>query len=83
MPILFRYIKNQNVRWVARSLNLKPSVSKREMNELSFVIDCLMREASRMGQPFDHMLQMLCTGMQSYMLLFLMSFCPACARPCT
>ena len=42
-----------------------------------------MREASRMGQPCDHMLHMCCTSIQSCMLRFLMLFCLACARPRT
>ena len=41
-----------------------------------------MREASRVVTPFDHMMHMLCSGMQSCMLLFLMFFCLACAGPC-
>ena len=62
-------MKNQNLWKVARSLDLKPSLrNKKEL--IIYVVDELMREASRMGQPFDHTLHMFCTRMHSCMLPF-------------
>ena len=54
--------------WQDRS-TLKLSF-QRKKNWLRFVVYSVMREASRMGQPLNHMLQMLCTDIQSSMLLF-------------
>ena len=43
---------------------------QRKINWLGFVVYQVMREASRMGQPLNHMLHMLCTDIQSTMHLF-------------
>ena len=48
---------------------LKPSFQIK-MNGLRFLVYEVMREASRMEQPLNHMLHMLCTSIQSSMLLF-------------
>ena len=50
-------------------LTLKPSF-QRKMNRLRFLVYQVTCEASRMGQPLNHMLHMLCTDIQSSMLLF-------------
>ena len=62
-------IKNQTLEWVAGPLDPE-AVFPRKKNWLRLVVYQVMREASRMGQPLNHMLHMLCTDIQSTMHLF-------------
>ena len=64
----FRHCKSKTVGWVARLLDPE-AVFPKENELVEVLFYCVMREASRMGQPVNHTLHMLCTDIQSSILL--------------